>query len=742
MPYDELLQQAEQCFWHGQFSEALQLLEQLDTQKAVTDLELLQGQLLRCRIFAYQDVKKAQRIAEQIFQLSQDLNHSLIQVDTCLILAEAWLELGMIETSKHYVDRGKVVLTTILDATASDLTEREAAILAQEGAYFTYKGEPQRAIEIIQQSLALRKQLELPHAIVQSLTYLGRAYTYQGEYDHALEVLQQSVTLLKQLEYPQGMALALLHLGRTYGNKNDPQMLDVMQNCFEIRERLSDSHGMAYTLCWMGWTYINTGQWNEAIPLLRQSLTLCEQLDIPGTFAEEKASQYLGFLYRQKGELDQALDYFQTSITIFEKTRERTSEGGITLAMTGIAYLQKGDLESALECARKSLKVNERRENEQYIVFSLTCLVIISLERDDLEAARRYVQRLLDLKQTVLEKGGTLLFSGIALSQALLLKRSPRTRDKIQAQLLFQQIVEDDEIYFFDWTVWASLHLCELLFFEFKTSEDPAILREIQMNVNRLLELAKTQHAYSILAETYLLQAKLALLEVNISQTRHLITQAQALAEEKGLHRLARRISHEHDTLLTQLPQWEALQAQEASFAETSKLAGIEEELTRMVQQRAVEPPELRSEAPVLLLILTESGLSLFSETFTLRSQLDPQLIGGLVTAINNFGKDAFVGSAGIDRIMYHGYKVAVKPLEPLLVCYVFQGDSYLALQKLDHFLTRVQAMPDLHHALTTELPADLRSKALGSLDPGVISGLQQLTTEIFTAVHKSGGDL
>lgn len=95
-------------------------------------------------------------------------------------------------------------------------------------------------------------------------------------------------------------------------------------------------------------------------------------------------------------------------------------------------------------------------------------------------------------------------------------------------------------------------------------------------------------------------------------------------------------------------------------------------------------------------------------------------------------------------RIAYQNYTIAVKPLEPILICYIFQGQSYLALQKLDHFLTRIQETPDLHHALTTAIRPDTPSKALGILDPVVKVGLQHLTTEIFTpdrAVRESGGD-
>jgi hypothetical protein len=108
----------------------------------------------------------------------------------------------------------------------------------------------------------------------------------------------------------------------------------------------------------------------------------------------------------------------------------------------------------------------------------------------------------------------------------------------------------------------------------------------------------------------------MALLELNVPRARHLLTQAQIIADDKGLDRLARSISHEYDTLLRQLSQWEAIEAQEASITEVNELAGVEELLTRLVRQRAAEPPELHPEEPVLLLVLSESGFSILTKKF------------------------------------------------------------------------------------------------------------------------------
>ena len=130
---------------------------------------------------------------------------------------------------------------------------------------------------------------------------------------------------------------------------------------------------------------------------------------------------------------------------------------------------------------------------------------------------------------------------------------------------------------------------------------------------------------------------------------------------------------------------------QEASLAEAGEFAGVEDLLTRMVRQRAIEPPEAQPEEPVLLLILAEGGLTLFSFPFEIGRQLNGHLIGGFLAAINTFGKEVLAEPGTIDRIMYDEYTVAIKVLDAMMFCYVFKGHSYLALQKLEQFMSHIR---------------------------------------------------
>jgi hypothetical protein len=197
---------------------------------------------------------------------------------------------------------------------------------------------------------------------------------------------------------------------------------------------------------------------------------------------------------------------------------------------------------------------------------------------------------------------------------------------------------------------------------------------------------------YSFLSESMLLQAKLALINLQIDEAKKLLNKAQSYAEEHGLHVLAQKISEEHDTLLEQSNLWEEFKRNKAPFSDRLKLASIDEVLERLKGNRAIEPPELVDEESMLLLILTEGGVMLFSHPFSEEWKFDNDLFGGFLTAFNSIHDEIF--SEGLDRVKFGKYTVLMEPIENFSVCYLFKGPTYPAKQKLTKLVQKIQKDP------------------------------------------------
>jgi hypothetical protein len=232
-------------------------------------------------------------------------------------------------------------------------------------------------------------------------------------------------------------------------------------------------------------------------------------------------------------------------------------------------------------------------------------------------------------------------------------------------------------------------NICGLFLIELRITNDIDIINEIKPYIAKLLKYSESQQSYLILAETYLLQAKLSLLTFNIKEAKQFLIQAQQIAERYGLKLLAIKISNEHDELLKQLAIWENLEKSEATLNERLKLARINEQMEDMLRKRVVEPVKIQDEESVVILIISKGGNPIFSQSFTEGWSFKDHLFGGFLSAVNSFSDEMF--SQGLDRAIFGEYTLIMNAISPFIICYLFKGQSFLAQQRMKHFIDTIQ---------------------------------------------------
>ena len=282
----------------------------------------------------------------------------------------------------------------------------------------------------------------------------------------------------------------------------------------------------------------------------QQSVALAEELGDKLHIA--RSLNNIGYLYWKKGELDRALEYGLQSLVLYEELDLKQAIAAVRDTI-GIIYHQKGEMEQAVAHLEQSLAHFEELGANILMAYPLFHLISVAIDTASLDRAQRYLQRLQQLNEQVPDN--KLISQLWRVAEALVLKTSTRARHRVKAEELLEQVTEE-EVVDHEVTVAALLNLCDLLLTELRVSGDPEVLGEVQAHVTRLREIAQQQHSHWVLAETYVLQAKLALVELDVQGARRCLEQAQRLAKERGLQRLAMRISTEHDTLLDQLDQW------------------------------------------------------------------------------------------------------------------------------------------------------------------------------------------
>ncbi len=431
-----------------------------------------------------------------------------------------------------------------------------------------------------------------------------------------------------------------------------------------------------------------SGNMDLSLAEFKQSLTLLEKVD-PHSSTITGILVYMAYIYGVKGELQISLDITEKVLSLIPKMEydlPMRMKADIYRLMGGTHH-QKGDLNRALEYHTTSLEIYLKSKLGWWTAFAYFNIINVLLALKNIKQAQNYLKKFKQFSNKYRDEFNYVFHQ---LAESIFLKSSPRLRDHVEAENILKKIVDKD-ISVFTTNV-ALTSLCNWYFDEFRISNQIEILEDIHPLIDHLQKNAKLENSYSLLANVKLLKAKLALLQVNMVEARKLLTEAQNIADEHGLKLLAGEISKEHDRLLEELKLWESIKKEQTSVAERLRLASVDGVIERMQGKRAIEPLESGGQQPVLLLILAEGGVLLFSHPFTDKWKRDDDLFGSFLSAFSTFSDEFF--SQGLDRAKFGEDTILLQSVGSFSICYLFQGQTYFAKQKLEKFVETLQKEP------------------------------------------------
>jgi tetratricopeptide (TPR) repeat protein len=462
-----------------------------------------------------------------------------------------------------------------------------------------------------------------------------------------------------------------------YVKKEFAKAIDYFNKSLIIQEKLGNKSRVAEILMSFVRLYYFKGDLDESIAYSEQIISNNE---FPKIYTC-KALGRLVYALRNKGELERAIK-FNKKWQKFAKEINYKPCLAASYRMTSEMSRMKGDLDRALEFGKQSFEI---AVFPQLKLTVLLTLIEISIEKENSKKANKY----LNLSKQIVEKSNDEgLKREFKLSEAVVLKSSANIRDRIKAEMILKEFIQLDSLDVHS-NEWALIQLCDLLLGELQRSNETKLFDEINPIINLLSEHAIKQESSWKLAETYLLKAKLAFIQMNMGEAREFLTQAQEIADNKGFGLLAQKISNEHDNLLDQLNKWGNLQENEPPLSERIELSSFEGVIKRLLETRALDAPEVIEEDPILLMLMAEGGILLFSYPFTDEWKRDNQLFGSFLTAFTSFSNEYF--SKGLDRAKFGEDTILIESIDKFSVCYLFKGQSYPAKQKLKHFIEKIQ---------------------------------------------------
>ncbi|MHA1978843.1 MAG: tetratricopeptide repeat protein [Candidatus Hodarchaeales archaeon] len=551
--------------------------------------------------------KEALSLTQEFIQISRQQKKPLQTINFIILRSEALWRLGRYDDSVIQIEQGRKLLKNIGEEPPSTLQEKAAHLNFHQGINQILTGDGEGAEKSISESLFVFEELEKQENITEALNILGLINLAIGKLEMALSLFRRSHTLSTKIENKRNAAMSLGNIGLIHQLQgNLDKALEYSQDSSQIFKEIGEKKNYAEILNQLGSVYRQKGQLNTAIKYIKKARHILEDIGAQRELGE--CSIHLGDIYRNYGELDQAKEHYNSGYALFQKINLKGILGAYALANLGRISDVRGERKKAEEYYTESIRMTEASGFEYFAAGPLYYLIKLKFEMDFEKEANYYLDKLEQIDENT--KNMT-VNQFTRLAQALQLKAINRVVEKGKAQEIFQEVAEEP-VSLFEVTIEAILNLCNMLLEEVRTLGNTHILGEINNWIEKLLGVADSQKAFLLMTEAYLLQSKIALMELELEKGIRLLTRAETIAKEKGLKQLEREIFQEKMSLKDPVSSWQSYinSEKKPALKELFRLSKLDELIERMVSERLY-----RSENQVLQYVQDASQMASLFET-------------------------------------------------------------------------------------------------------------------------------
>jgi tetratricopeptide (TPR) repeat protein len=660
----------------SKFTEALNLLENLEEQKKDHILDLLEIASLQSLIqrnirnssslpaiskkiqLLFDRIKTKYSVIVELLDIFTDFINSTISFDSLL---------SSIDESPQYIQE-KIPLLLL----------RQINVIYIDNRTYVY---PINYEKFKQIKSILRK---FDDQVFYLDIYLDMIWAniYRWKNDEALELAFDYLEISENINYLYGTTISFGSLAAIYADMGDcKKSIDYSYEYLKHAKKLGVLNIIWHANFALALHYAYAANIGAALKYDTKCSELEKHPDFTSTHTVPTRNLITIHITWKKGDVDLALRKMLDLLVFIEKQKEP-----FTLAMAyGVfadIYYQKGDFELAASYYKKSLKIREEFDAYTILANNYFYLLEIYLLQGMNEKALEYFDKIKKMKVEINETWVNQLHS---LSKALILKSSKDDEKRNQAKSILVDLVSTEFPFHVTFDR-AYLHLCDLILEEIKITGNTQSL-EILLNYIKELTLKATYAQSNLLIiELYFLQSKILLLDLKVEEAFNVLEQALELAREKGITRLEILLSNEYDVLLEQLDKWEDLTAYLPTLDDRFELTHIEDLLNGMIRKWISYSDIVQEEeSPYLFVILDKDGSVVFSDSFSSESP-DYSKISEIFKKIREIEIKTELYQT-MKRFRYHEFSGLFLKKQDFFFCYIFLGKSFKSIKKLSLFI-------------------------------------------------------
>ncbi len=242
----------------------------------------------------------------------------------------------------------------------------------------------------------------VPESAAKVLEGAGCLAEAQGDWEQAVALLDEALALRREIGDHAGIASVLVNLGNVAHYRGEHhRSTDCYQEALEIARGIGDRRTAANALSGLGDDALRRGDYDLAVALLEEGLTNYRTVgDVRGAGANLVS---LGMLAIRRGEIAQGAKYYQESLELWQKLGDRLGTLAVLLNLAEVS-LRVGDQGRAASLADESLSLAHDLGHNAYEAIALNTLGRGALAQGDPSQAQAHFLASVELGRKVGER--------------------------------------------------------------------------------------------------------------------------------------------------------------------------------------------------------------------------------------------------------------------------------------------------------------------------------------------------
>jgi len=248
------------------------------------------------------------------------------------------------------VERAYQYVELALRPSATDLWPPTCAVMHELAPFMDQAGQRIRWVEHLVCAIDRCQQIDAQQMEAQLSLHLAFQYQKIGELAQSATLLERSIEHFSALNDGRnhGWALSqLANLARAQGQ--NITAVEYVERAFKLLEEGSFERHFGYSI--LGWLALNRGEVDQAIHYFEESLKLCKAHGEKRLAAMRQRS--LGWAHCQRDEFDRAKAYLESSIETFDLLGDE-GEMALSYINLGIVWSRSGQPDKALDLYAKA----------------------------------------------------------------------------------------------------------------------------------------------------------------------------------------------------------------------------------------------------------------------------------------------------------------------------------------------------------------------------------------------------